>query len=373
MVAAGDFRNDISLGCRIKLTHASVTKYFLVTGVAYASGNTTLTLYGGTDYTLASGAITFPNVSRDKAPSGFPLDPDKWSVEYVLTGITDLTGANPPQNAWQTNHSYHLITVPIGAWDLSYQAEVFAQPAWPQSYADVGGIYDGFYYTAQEAMDAAPARLAALPITEDYDVVVILWRDPLQEGRDEPYYFLDLLPRSSVGGAVTGPSHQDELQIWLSANLAPGFSNADNTLYSLTFIETNIISGHNVDVWVTSPWYWLAADDVFNLRVNNVHTPDGSVFITLSTSISAESDPEFTARITGLALVHRQKTVLLAAKTGYSWVGKIPRQLKLLPGNVGGGDTNYYTYVGGDPHYMYVGADMVSQPHSIIRAVSAYL
>ena len=52
-------------------------KYFIITGVGYASGSTVLTLYGGTDYDLASSPIIEPYFSAAKAPFGFPLDESK--------------------------------------------------------------------------------------------------------------------------------------------------------------------------------------------------------------------------------------------------------------------------------------------------------
>ena len=46
-------------------------KYFIVTGVGYSSPNTTLTLYGGTDYDLANSPIIEPYFSMAKAPMAF--------------------------------------------------------------------------------------------------------------------------------------------------------------------------------------------------------------------------------------------------------------------------------------------------------------
>ena len=71
----------ITAGTQIQLTQSATVKYFIVTAVgAYSGGATLITVYGGTDYTLANSAITSPNYSYAKAPTGFPLSPAKWTV-----------------------------------------------------------------------------------------------------------------------------------------------------------------------------------------------------------------------------------------------------------------------------------------------------
>lgn len=120
MVAAGsDQTARVSVGCRIKLTHAAAVKYFIVTAVAFAGGNTTLTLYGGTDYALAAGAITLVNVARDKAPHGFPLNPAKWTQTF--TDTASRVQASPVGGTWY-NPGALQIALPIGAWDVWYEA-----------------------------------------------------------------------------------------------------------------------------------------------------------------------------------------------------------------------------------------------------------
>jgi len=56
-----------SVGDKIKLTQTTV-KYFYITAVA----DTTLTVTGGTDYTVANAAITSPYYSEATSPVGFP-------------------------------------------------------------------------------------------------------------------------------------------------------------------------------------------------------------------------------------------------------------------------------------------------------------
>src|SRR4249920_1719963 len=85
-------------GMRFRLTSAGVVKYFIVQEARFISGITYLTLYGGTDYTLAAGAITAPASSTAKAPQGFPLDPAKWSLEATLSG--NVAQPNATASAW---------------------------------------------------------------------------------------------------------------------------------------------------------------------------------------------------------------------------------------------------------------------------------
>lgn len=105
-----------AVGQRIKLTQTTV-KYFIITAVA----DTVLTVYGGTDYTLANAAISAISYSLMKAPLGFPLSPDKWSVE--TTDTQERVQNTPAVNTWYNNGSKNII-LPIGEWDVSYQCLV---------------------------------------------------------------------------------------------------------------------------------------------------------------------------------------------------------------------------------------------------------
>jgi hypothetical protein len=117
--ASGDLTGVYTPGQRIKLTQSSTTKYFLVTGVSYSSPNTTITLYGGIDYTLTNSTISNIYFSAQKAPVGFPLDPAKWTVESIYA--SDSNQASPTVNTWY-NIGSRSLNVPIGAWRLVYSA-----------------------------------------------------------------------------------------------------------------------------------------------------------------------------------------------------------------------------------------------------------
>ena len=90
-----DLRGYLSVGMKLRLTHESVTKYFIITAITSSS----ITLYGGTDYTLSASAISNVFFSVHKSPYGFPLDPDKFrnyaqattTSNYTLTSASNQT------------------------------------------------------------------------------------------------------------------------------------------------------------------------------------------------------------------------------------------------------------------------------------------
>lgn len=101
-----------NVGDRIKLTDSTV-KYFIITAVT----DTTLTVYGGTDYTLTGGAITLPYYSHQKAPLGFPMNPVKWTV--IVTDNSARTQSSPANGTWY-NLGSNSIVIPIGIWNVDY-------------------------------------------------------------------------------------------------------------------------------------------------------------------------------------------------------------------------------------------------------------
>ena len=115
---AGDQTAKYYPGMRIKLSQTTA-KYFIIVAVA-CSTDTTITVYGGTDYTLAEEAITSPYYSYVKTPAGFPASPAKWTIE--TTSTSDADQATPSQNTW-----YNLggnIVIPIGVWNIFYSVAV---------------------------------------------------------------------------------------------------------------------------------------------------------------------------------------------------------------------------------------------------------
>ena len=117
-VAGVNLTSVISPGMRLRVSQSTGgTKYFIVTAVAFST-NTTITLYGGTDYDLNNEAISSPVFSSVKAPVGFPLDPTKWSVQTLDT--SNRTQTNATGGTWYNLGSIS-ISIPIGLWSVSYQ------------------------------------------------------------------------------------------------------------------------------------------------------------------------------------------------------------------------------------------------------------
>lgn len=114
---AADVTTKYSVGMKIKLTQTTV-KYFIITAVStYSGGNTTITVYGGTDYDLANATITLPYYSMVRSPFGFPMSPVKWSV--IVTDTTLRSQENPTQGVWYNLGSI-AISIPIGVWDVGF-------------------------------------------------------------------------------------------------------------------------------------------------------------------------------------------------------------------------------------------------------------
>lgn len=118
---AGDVTKVLYPGVKIMLTQTT-DKFFIVTASAYSAPNTTVTVYGGTDYDLANATVVNPRYSREKSPYGFPLDPLKWTVEYI--DVNDRATGNNPTDGVVYNLSPIQITIPIGSWMLNWSAHI---------------------------------------------------------------------------------------------------------------------------------------------------------------------------------------------------------------------------------------------------------
>jgi hypothetical protein len=113
---SGDKTLKYNAGMKIKLSQTTA-KYFIITKVEYSNPNTTITIYGGTDYTLANAAITGPFYSVYKSPAGFPMSPTKWTI--TTTDTTARSQASPTTETWYNLGSV-TIAIPIGAWITGY-------------------------------------------------------------------------------------------------------------------------------------------------------------------------------------------------------------------------------------------------------------
>lgn len=69
-ITGSDVSAKFPVGTKIKLTQTTA-KYFYVTACSFST-DTTVTITGGSDYSLANAAITSPNLSYSDTPQGFP-------------------------------------------------------------------------------------------------------------------------------------------------------------------------------------------------------------------------------------------------------------------------------------------------------------
>jgi hypothetical protein len=114
-----DLTNVLSLGMKIMFTNNSTTFYGIVTAIGTWSGSAQLiTVYGGTDYTVANSAIASPYYSVSKSPFGFPTNPEKWTV--TMTSSSSTIQSSPTANTWYNVGSL-TISIPIGCWNVMYE------------------------------------------------------------------------------------------------------------------------------------------------------------------------------------------------------------------------------------------------------------
>lgn len=69
---SGDKTAQFQKGTRLKLTQSAAVKYFVVVGSSHGGGTTTVTITGGTDYSLANATISATFYSYQASPQGFP-------------------------------------------------------------------------------------------------------------------------------------------------------------------------------------------------------------------------------------------------------------------------------------------------------------
>lgn len=121
-VSGIDVTGKYQPGDRIKFTQTTV-KYFIITKVSFST-DTSITIYGGTDYTLANAAISSNYYSKEKSPQGFNLDPSKWTE--TTTSSSSCTKSSPTAGTWYGDSGLSStgpsIALPIGAWRVTYEA-----------------------------------------------------------------------------------------------------------------------------------------------------------------------------------------------------------------------------------------------------------
>lgn len=121
-----DVTTKYSVGMRIKITQSGTVKYGILTVIgAYSAPNTTLTVCmsmtsGTVDNSgFANSAVTLNYYSMVKCPAGFPISQLRWMIQD--TDSTEQSQATPTAGTWY-NVGTNTISVPIGLWDIGYEA-----------------------------------------------------------------------------------------------------------------------------------------------------------------------------------------------------------------------------------------------------------
>jgi len=92
-ITGKDVRYRFPKGTKIKLVQSGATKYFYVIATAYTSGNTIITITGGSDYALANENISGQAYSYADAPQLYPND--ERHIRIITTSSKSI-----PNNTW---------------------------------------------------------------------------------------------------------------------------------------------------------------------------------------------------------------------------------------------------------------------------------
>lgn len=146
---SGDLTGVFTPGTKIKLTQTTA-KYFYVVSSSYSSPNTTVTITGGSDYTLANAAITSPHYSYNNNPQGFPHN-----FAYTIT----VVGLTNPVYAVQTGYfsiSGRTVTcrgrLDITSWG-SQSGYILIEPPTPATGFGMGVGSMSYYRVGGSAQD----------------------------------------------------------------------------------------------------------------------------------------------------------------------------------------------------------------------------
>lgn len=101
------------------------TEYAIVSSISF-SADTTVVVQVPEGYALpTSGGVSSVSFALVDEPLGFPSAENKWTIEYI--NQADLETVSPVSGTWYNNGG--VLQVPIGAWNLGYQATFFGYKA----------------------------------------------------------------------------------------------------------------------------------------------------------------------------------------------------------------------------------------------------
>lgn len=144
LTSSVDCSTWLSVGNKMRWVNGGNTIYSIVTAISGTTitclqeiAPTSASAGGGTAARVATAnsVITVPVFSYHRSPYGFPMDARKWTIE--VTDTSTRSQASPVQNTWYNIGSI-VISVPIGAWDLSYSCS--ASSAYTTGGSGMAGI-----------------------------------------------------------------------------------------------------------------------------------------------------------------------------------------------------------------------------------------
>ena len=101
-ITGKDVRYRFPKGTKIKLVQSGSTKYFYVTATAY-SADTTITITGGSDYSLANATISGQAYSYADSPQNYPFG-------TVAIRVERSSNQSIPNNTWTTLSFDTIVT-----------------------------------------------------------------------------------------------------------------------------------------------------------------------------------------------------------------------------------------------------------------------
>lgn len=118
---AKDVTAIYQIGHKVKFTAGGSVQYGIISSMgAFASGSTSFTVYSGT-YAYSGSAITSTFYSSNKDPFGFNADPANW--QQSTNDTSARTASSPGVGTWYQPGTLQII-VPVGKWQLSFQAAI---------------------------------------------------------------------------------------------------------------------------------------------------------------------------------------------------------------------------------------------------------
>ena len=154
-----DLTTRISVGMKIKLTQTT-TKYFFVTAIT----STTITLYGGTTYSVINATISNVYFSSVQLPYGFPIATGGLGVDFPIENGSNANGkyvkyASGKIEMWGTIPDTAIIA---GTNDITFTLPhqiLHTAPACISAMGRPNATVSGYYFISQGFLEAGSSYL----------------------------------------------------------------------------------------------------------------------------------------------------------------------------------------------------------------------